>query len=903
MALSPGARIGAYETISLVGAGGMGEVYRARDTRLKREVALKVLPDTFAADPERMARFQREAEVLASLNHPNIAHIYGLEAQALVMEFVDGHTLPCPLPIETALEYGRQIAEALEYAHDRGVIHRDLKPANIKLMARGAPPPRAEDRLLERRLSSADGDEWIVKLLDFGLAKALDSPTGLETDAANSPTLTLGATRLGVVLGTAAYMSPEQASGKSADRRADIWSFGAVLFEMLAGKKAFDGESASDTLASVLKLEPDWAALPAATPPAIRRLIERCLTKDRRQRLQAIGEARIALENPVSASTTAAAVPPRARSRFVWPAVAAFLAIAASAIAVVHFHERPPTIEPVRFEIPLPEGLTSPGFPPSAISPDGRQIAFLATGPDGKRRLYIRALSSLEAKPLAGSEVESLAIPFWSPDGRYLAYAADGKLKKIAIDGGPPTVLSDIAPGAAPGGAWNENGVILLGSSTRELVQVSASGGQPRPVVKQGVFPVFLPDGKHFVYLSFLLQAPGLYVGSLDAQPETQSAQRLLASVFAPVLGRTSNGETYLFFPREGTLLAQRLDINLLQLVGEPVPIADGVGAGGILGAFSASASGAVVYMRGTSDVLAQWRDRQGRVEADVGEGGIEIALSPDGTRAATMAMPTAGSQSSNLWLLDLARGRRTRLTFGTSRDTDAVWSPDGSHIVFASARGDHTDLFEKRVDGADAGRLVESNEVKSPTSWSSDGRFLFFTSANPKTKNDIWLLPFEGRKPVPWLRTEFSESHGFFSPDGRWVAYISNESGKNEAYVRRFVPPGQAASTADGKTLLSSNGAETVRWRRDGGELFYEAPDGTIMSVAIRSDAQSGDPLQPGSPQAMFPTASIVGGRYWDPTADGQRFLVGVLGGRAANTPFTVVLNWPAALKELREK
>jgi serine/threonine protein kinase len=890
VALSAGPRLGPHEIQSALGAGGMGEVYRARDTKLNRDVALKVLPETYALDPDHLARFKREAQVLAALNHPNIGAIYGFEEsgdrQALVLELVEGPTLADrirqgPIPLAEALAIAQQIAEALEAAHEQSVIHRDLKPANIKLRPDGT-----------------------VKVLDFGLAKALEPTVAVAGDVTASPTITSPAlTQMRVILGTAAYMSPEQARGNRADRRADIWSFGAVLFEMLAGRKAFEGESASDTLSSVLKLDPDWRALPAPTPPAIRTLIERCLTKDRRQRLQAIGEARIALEHPPRATEVA----PATRIRLLWPALAALFATLAAGVGVVHFRERLPLVEPVRFQIPLPENLTNQGLPPSAISPDGRQLAYFAVGSDGKRRLWIRALSSLETKPLAGSEVESIAIPFWSPDSRYVAFADDGKLKKIAIAGGPPTILCDVPPGPAPGGAWNQDDVVLFGINSginsRDLSRVSATGGAPSLVVRQGIFPAFLPDGRHFLYLSFRgSRPPGVYLGSLDAVPEAQDARRLLASIFAPVYAPSSDGNGYVLFPREGTLLAQAFDARRLELKGEPVPIAEHVGAGGVLGAFSASANGTLVYMSGGTGIRAQWFDRRGTLLGDVGDGGPHIALSPDGARATTTLMPTAGTASSNLWLLDLSRGRRTRFTLGSSRDADPVWSPDGRRIVFASSRGDRTDLFLKAADASgDEQVLIESGERKSPTSWSRDGRYLLFTSVNPKTKSDVWVLLLDGnRKPIPVLRTEFNETHAYFSPDARWMAYISDESGKNEAYVRRFVSPANAESpTGEGKWLVSSNGAETVRWRRDGKELFYEAPDGTIMTADVTSNPSLQSTFQAGTPQPLFQTYGVEGGRYWDPSADGQRFLVSALGGRTGQTPFTVVLNWQVALKK----
>ena len=485
MPLSAGTRLGPYEILAPLGAGGMGEVYRARDTKLKRDVALKVLPDAFASDPARMARFQREAEVLASLNHPNIAHLNGIEERALVMELVEGQTLPCPLPVETALAYAKQIADALEYAHEKGVVHRDLKPANIKI--------------------TPDG---VVKVLDFGLAKAIDDPLP-STDPSNSPTLTLGATRVGMILGTAAYMSPEQASGHQADRRADIWSFGAVLYEMLAGQRAFPGESAADTLATVMKLDPDWEAIPKDTPVAIQKLLRRCLTKDRKHRLQAIGEARIALENPgrdLPATVTATAP---SRSRLSWVLTAVSI-LAAAALAFVHFREPKEESRTIKLLVPPPENATAIGL--VMVSPDGRRVAFVAAI-SGKNSIWVRDVDSLTARPLAGTEG---GMPLaWSPDSRFLAFstaAPDRKLKKIDLASGSVLTIFDARDSIIREASWG-NGVIVFLQQTSiglgiGLMRIPETGGTPTQVTaintaagEGGHFsPWFLPDGRHFLY-------------------------------------------------------------------------------------------------------------------------------------------------------------------------------------------------------------------------------------------------------------------------------------------------------------------------------------------------------------------------------------------------------------------
>src|SRR5215469_12490868 len=603
MSLSAGTRLGQYEILGPIGAGGMGEVYRARDTKLKRDVAIKVLPDAFASDPERMARFQREAEVLASLNHPNIAHIYGVEERALVMELVEGEPLSGPLPIDLALGYTKQIAEALEYAHEKGVIHRDLKPANVKVTTEG-----------------------VVKLLDFGLAKAIEDPARQGEDASNSPTLTLGATRVGMIMGTAAYMSPEQARGKRADRRADIWSFGAVLYEMLAGRKAFEGESVSDTLASVLKLDPDWSALPAATPPAIRNLIRRCLTKDLRQRLQAIGEARIVLETPLSDEPAAVAPAPRHR-RLPW-IVAAVATLALILGTFFYFRKAPPAGHMLRYTIAAPENTTN--LHSFAISPDGKLVA-MAAEVKGKRQLWLRALDSLQVRPVPGTD--EAAFPFWSPDSRYIGFFAQGKLKKIAASGGPVQSLCEVSSGY--GGSWNRDNVIVFSPTFATGVairRVSATGGMPSDVIKSrgsSAYPVFLPDGHHFLYVFRGESADqnGIYLSSLDGTENRRVIPDVSSVVFAA--GR-------MLFVRESTLMAQPFDSPSGQPVGEVFPVAEGISTMSVLGyaPVTASETGALLYESGGDFGPNQmvWYDRGGKLLGNVSSPSqvFDPAISPD---------------------------------------------------------------------------------------------------------------------------------------------------------------------------------------------------------------------------------------------------------------------------------
>jgi eukaryotic-like serine/threonine-protein kinase len=902
MALATGSRLGPYEILAAIGAGGMGEVYRARDAKLGRDVALKVLPEAFARDAERMARFQREAKVLASLNHPNIATIHGLEdsgaTHALVMELVEGPTLADriksgPIPIDEALRIAKQITEALEYAHERGIVHRDLKPANVKVTSDDA-----------------------VKVLDFGLAKALDADAS-SIDISTSPTISRLATMQGVLLGTAAYMSPEQAKGKAVDRRADIWAFGCVLYEMLTGKMAFTGETVTDTLAAVIRAEPGWSQLPAGMPVRVRVLLQRCLQKDPKQRLQAIGDARISLDEvlagaPDQAIGGAAQIAPIWRRVLPW-GVAGVLAAALAALAFVHFREKPIVAEAVRLELPVPEKAIMPASGAFGLSPDGRQFAFFAAGPDGVQRLWIRSLDALEARPLPGSESSVLAPFFWSPDSRYIAFDAGGKLKTIDISGGPAQTLCDVAQYAV-GGSWNRDGVIIFGQSPGGIMRISASGGPASPLTSldssrgeiQHVLPSFLPDGRHFIYLrtSGKPENSGVYVGSLDARPEEQGSKLLLATAYGPAYVPSSNpGFGQLLFVRDGTLMAQSFDARRLELVGDPIPMAEQLGTYRDFGFFSASVNGVLVYRTGGGggDSQLTWFDRQGKVLGTAGEQGLyrAPALSPDGRRAAVSRRDPQNGKLA-LWLVDFSRGTSTRFTFGSSSATYPIWSPDSSRIIFASGSAGAYDLYQKPANGAtDEELLLKSSENKYPADVSRDGRFLLYVSLDPKTKDDLWMLPLGGdKKPFPFLQTEFNEADGHFSPDGHWVDYRSDESGRNEIYVRRFSPDSTAAASDTGaKWQVSYGGGTDPRWSADGKELYYMTPDWKLMAVEVTTNPV----FQAGAAKLLFqapqqPSVSVTEGDY---TVDGKRFLFLAPVGQTAQAPFTVVLNWQAGLKK----
>jgi eukaryotic-like serine/threonine-protein kinase len=917
MSIASGTKLGPYEILSAIGAGGMGEVYRARDPKLGRDVAIKVLPEAFANDAQRMARFQREAKVLASLDHPNIASIYGLEdsggTRALVMQLVEGPTLADrikagPIPVDESVRIAKQIADALEYAHERGIIHRDLKPANVK----------------------ATNDD-VVKVLDFGLAKALEGDPS-SIDISTSPTISRMATMQGVLLGTAAYMSPEQAKAKSVDRRADIWAFGCVLYEMLTGKQAFTGETVTDTLASIIKEEPDWKLLPATTPMRVRVLLQRCLQKDPKQRLRDIGDARISLDEVISGgpegAPSLAVIPapvPFWRRALPW-AMAGFLAIALAIVAWAPWRvAMPPALaEPVRFQIPVPDNLLSPTIASFAVSPNGRQLAFDAGGSDGVARLWIHSLDSLEARPLSGTELHRDSGLFWSPDSRFIAFGSGEKLKKIPVSGGPAETICDFAERVI-GGSWNRDGVIVFGTERGPLMRVSAAGGSPSALTtvdasRQEInhaAPWFLPDGRHFLYVrvSTVAAKTGVYVGSLDVKPEEQSLKLLVAALStAGYMPSADPNLGYVLFARDAALLAQPFNTSRRELAGEAVTVADGLASNGSAYPFSISTNGVLAYRGGgkaESDQLT-WYDRQGKVAGTTGEAAsqvVSVRLSPDGSQAAVSSVDVSGQgrvvlatpfSSQVIRLLDFERGTSTRFTFGPGSALFPVWSPDGNRIVFSLARESEFDLYQKPANGAtNEELLLKSPQPKFGDSWSSDGKFFLYSTYSGQGKSELWVLPLEGdKKPFPYLQTEFNNERGRFSPDGRWIAYASDESGRFEIYVRQFSPDSRGTSSSGGgKWLISTGGGINPRWRRDGNELYYFAPDGKIMAVEVATSPA----FRAGVPKALFeaPLDPNSIAAQWDVTADGKRFLIPASKTQSEQPPFNVVLNWQAALKK----
>ncbi len=885
MSLQAGHKLGPYELGEAIGAGGMGEVYRARDTRLDRTVAIKVLPAHLADSPELRQRFEREARAISSLNHPHICSLYDVGYQDgvsfLVMEYLEGETLAQRLergamPLSDVLKYAVQIADALDKAHRQGVVHRDLKPGNIMLTPSGA------------------------KLMDFGLAKsslALASVSSLTAPAhVTSPITTKG-----MIVGTFQYMSPEQVEGKEVDARSDLFAFGAVLYEMLTGRRAFQGKSQLSVASAILEKEPEpISALQPMTPPALDRTIRKCLAKDPEDRWQTARDLQLELkwiaESGSQAGAPAVVIAGRKqRELLAWIAAAAF-ALLAVAFAV-GFVMRAPLPPRALSATILPPDKTN--FVAAVVSPDGARLAFTARGTDGTLKLWVRSLDALSAQPLSGTD--GATLPFWSADNRSLGFfTPDSKLKKIDASGGPPTTLCDV-PGAARGGTWNREGVILFGIVGRNGIQrVSSAGGAATPVTKLDEarkdanhrWPVFLPDGRHFLYnvrTADRTEAQGesLYVGSLDGKVN----KKLLPANF---MVQYSSG--HILFVRESTLMAQPFDAKRLELAGDAFPIAEQIStnAGFGFAALSASDNGVLAYRTGGGQVGSKlvWFDRQGKELGVLGDQALYInpKISANGQKVAVdISDPKIGPP--DVWVYDVVRKLRTRLTFDPQADMVPVWSPDGTRVLFRSNRKGADDLYVKDASGAgNDDPLLESGEYKEPSSWSADGKFILFTSSGPKTRQDIWVLPLGGdRKPFVFLQTEYAESEAVFSPDGRWVAYRSNESGRDEIYVKPF--PGPA-----GRWQVSVGGGTRPKWRRDEKEIFYLTDDDKIMSAEIRV---KGAALEVGAVKALFQARPQRPGWLYDATGDGQRFLVNTTAVEQSASPVTLVVNWTAGLKK----
>jgi Tol biopolymer transport system component len=846
----------------------MGEVYRATDTVLKRQVALKVLPPDVANDPERVARFQREAEVLASLNHPNIAHLYGLERSdgtlALVMELVEGPTLADriekgAIPLDEALPIAKQIAEALEAAHEQGIVHRDLKPANIKVRSDGT-----------------------VKVLDFGLAKAIDTgadgrasgPRGLSI----SPTVSVHTTSAGVILGTAAYMSPEQARGRAVDKRTDVWAFGCVLYEMLAGAPPFHGDDVVEVIGAVIHQDIVWHRLPASTPPAVRVALTRCLERDPKQRVRDIGDVRLLLNGAFTLPTERPASPPVTRAR-VGLLMATIAVVSAAVAGGAVWRMRAPVVPaPITFTMDTPSG----GDPDAlALSPDGRQLAFVALDKDGQQRLWIRSLASTTARVLPGTEFA--AAPFWSPDSSTIAFFSAGTLKSVGLSGGTPQVIAKTTSTVARGGSWSERNQILFTRLGMSILSVSAGGGEPQVIVdgENNSWPAFLPGGRQFLYLHTDAEKEIHELRWRDIENKSERIVRTVSSKTVYAAGQV-------LFSDGTSLVAQRLDPSAGQASGDAVQIASDVWANGVRVAFTASASGVLAYRIGQgSGTLVQlsWVDRGGTVVDKVGSPGDyrNVAIDP----AAEHIVFNRVDGAEDVWVLDAARGTTSRLTFDPAADSDPIFSPDGKTIAFHSTRNP-PGIYRKSASGTGPDELIAATGRQTwPRDWSSDGRFLLYNNLR-----DLFVLPLEGdRKPSPYLATPASGSGGRFSPDARWVAYGSDETGRQEIFVQDF--PAKGA-----KFQVSTAGGSDPRWRRDGRELFYLGGDGRIMSVSVDVAPE----LKLGAPTPLFQTALMTfplpAQRRFGVSPDGQRFLVGVPLPGSTVPPVTVSVNWPSLLK-----
>jgi len=861
LALSHGTRLGVYEVTAQIGEGGMGQVYRATDTKLKRQVAIKILPPSLAADHDRLARFQREAEVLALLNHSNIAAIYGVEESggftALVMELVEGEDLSQrisrgAIPLDEAWPIARQIADALEAAHEQGIIHRDLKPANIKVRPDGT-----------------------VKVLDYGLAKAVD-PGASAADLANSPTLTARATRMGVLLGTAAYMSPEQARGRAVDKRADIWAFGSVLYEMVTGRVAFAADTVSDTIVAVLSREPDWRALPGTIPPIVVSVLKRCLQKDQSLRMRDIADARFQIEEGlIVALPDQPASRARTREGYAGWVVAALVAIGA-AIAISGGRRAAGDAPEMRLQIATPPADDSFSF---AISPDGRSVVAQGRA-EGEFKLWLRPLESEVGRPLMGTE--DATFPFWSPDSRSVGFFAGGTLKRIDLAGGFVRTLAS-APNPRRG-AWNSEGTIIFGASVGPLYKVPADGGAVTeatnllPGQAGHRWPQFLPDGRRFLLFAMgAANVRGVYLGSLA----DKEVRRVLEtdSAFAFM------SPAYLVLARQGALWAQRLTADLTRPDGELLPLASRVlihpTHNGFAALFSSSV-GSVAYRASAENRQLVWLDRAGRQVGDLGPpDDAQPFLSQMSSDGRTVAVRRTVSGNTDVWLIDTTRGVPRRLTFDPAIEGEPIFSPDGKRVVYVSDRKVNIwDMYERAADGSGGETLLfESGENKHPLDWSSDGRYILYQSDSPKTDADLWALPLVGdRKQVAVAQTPFDEVDGRFSPDGRWVAYVSNEGGRSEIYVQPFPDPGS-------KSQVSVGGGTTPRWRRDGRELFYIAPDSRLMAVSITPRESA---LGAAAPFALFTLPKAVG---YEPARDGQRVLVNAIVSDAS--PITIILNW----------
>jgi eukaryotic-like serine/threonine-protein kinase len=887
MALAPGSRLGPHEIVAPLGAGGMGEVYKARDTRLDRTVALKVLPSALAVDPEFRDRFEREARVISQLAHPHICTLYDVgrseNVDYLVLEYLEGETLAerlarGPLKLDEALRIAIEIAEALDAAHRAGVVHRDLKPGNVMLTRGG-----------------------LAKLLDFGLAKTsltAGAPRG-QMDLTAPPTMTSPLTMHGAILGTFQYMAPEQIEGREADARSDIWAFGCLLIETLTAKKAFEGKTQAGLIGAILERDPTTLPPQSPAPPRLAWILSLCLAKNPDERWQHVRDLLHELRR-LRADDRAAVPEPAARSR--WPlAAASAVAVAAlAALGIVAATKREPARTALRVAVlPVDGTEVSPGpaAPQAAISPDGMRIVFAGVDAGQKARLYVRPLEALDPRPIAGTE--DAELPFWSPDGRFVAFfTSDKKLKKVGLDGEPPQVICDL-PGtpAWGGGTWSRDGVVLFGAGVNHpIYRVSAAGGVPEAITtldrdhgqRAHLWPAFLPDGKRFVFLvtSTDPAARGLYLGTLGAGQSARIIDTTVRAAAAP--------PNYLLFIRDGTLLAQQLDPSAARFTGEPRRIAEHVAYNPDVGlgrsTFTVSDTGVLVYRTGGVGGLntgqLTWLDRKGLALGTLGGVGLNQSfdVSRDGSHVA-LSVYDPRSRQADVWLLDALRGTSARVTFDTRDEDFPIWTAAGDRVAFVSAR---TSLHLKSAIGVASDQtLVEMSGDVVADDWSTDGRSLIFEANDQKTGEDLWIVPIDGdRKPRPLIQTGADEGAARLSPDGRWLAYTSNESGTTEVYVQSFPPSGA-------KSLISREGGAEPRWRPDGRELYYLAPDRSLMAVEVKPGAA----FEPGTPAPLFRLPAFnLGETNYAVLRDG-RFLVNtrIL---QTGTNITVVTDWLQQMK-----
>jgi serine/threonine protein kinase len=928
MALVNGTHLGPYEIVAPLGAGGMGEVYKARDTRLNRTVAVKVLPDHIADDPEARQRFEREAQSIAALNHPHICVLHDIGhcdgVDFLVMEHLEGVTLEArlargALPLAEALRVGMEVVDALDKAHRSGIVHRDLKPANIFLTKAGA------------------------KLLDFGLAKnqAAGMPGGTVAparvgaghrvpDLTMAPTINSPLTAQGMILGTVPYMAPEQIEGQEADARTDIFAFGAVLYEMVSGRRAFQGKSQPSLMSSILTVNPPAPSqVLSGAPPALDHVIGQCLAKDPDERWQSARDLWLELKSaadPARTVSTPAVTTPHRRIWILSAAVAILLA-ATSVLSVLYVRSPEPVAATMRFEVPA---VGNPYY--LSISPDGRSLAYVAPTDGGKDALWVRPLSSLDARMLPGTEGADL--PDWSPDSQFIVFGADGKLKKVGVTGGPPQTLTNLLPGSHQRSAWNRDGVILF-SNAGVVRRVSASGGESSPVTELDsslgetfhATPWFLPDGRHFLFQAWS-ESPenrATYIGSLDSKTRTRLMSGDSKALYAP--------PGFILFVRDRTVMARPFDPRRQAFSGDAVPVAESVAYAQNNGAaaFYASDEGTLIYRRGAPVTASAtrrwvWIDRTGKTSNQLGQphNGSHPRLSPDGKKVAFH--DSVIGRNSDVWIYDIDRDLSMRLTTDPAGDGYPVWSPDGERLIFASQRRTSTapgenaaaasgrrgrgvadvTLFEKPSNGAVPEQMLlppEPGKAMFPYDWSRDGRLLvvekFPMGAGGSEQGDLWVVPVTGdRKPFPYLATSFSEGEPALSPDGRWLAYVSNESGSFQVVVQPFPDP------SGGKWQISTKGGHFPRWRRDGREIYYLDPDRQMVAVSVATDRN----FAVGKPTplfaAPFPFPGSAGNAMtipYDVSADGQRFLVSVpltATPEVTQTPITVITNWTATLK-----